>query len=92
MRTATERREARILGFRQCPTCSYNLATGEGERNCNYGECANVPEELDMFCPRCNYNFFTREGQPGCADETTCEFALEAPAKVAMMRRWLAQT
>jgi hypothetical protein len=91
MRTAAERREARILSFRQCPTCTYNLATGEGERNCNYGGCPYLPDELDVFCPRCNYNFLTREGTPGCPGGE-CEYASEAVAKVAMMRRWLALT
>ena len=91
MRTWQEKREARVLAFRTCPSCSYDPATGEGERNCNYGECTNLPEELDVLCPTCNYNFFTREGQPGCGEFATCEFALtEAPARVAMMRRWMA--
>jgi hypothetical protein len=90
MRNWQERREARVLSFRQCPTCTYDLATGEGERNCHYGACPGLPEELDVLCPRCNFNFFTREGTPGCGEGETCEFALEAPEKVAMMRRWLA--
>jgi hypothetical protein len=89
MRSWQERREAQVLSFRQCPTCTYNLVTGEGERNCNYGECPSLPEELNVLCPRCNYNFFTREGEPGCPGGD-CEFAAEAPEKVATMRRWLA--
>jgi hypothetical protein len=91
MRSWQERREARVLSFRQCPTCTYDPATGEGERSCHYGGCPYLPEELNVLCPRCNYNFFTREGEPGCPNGE-CEFAAEAPERVAMMRRWLALT
>jgi hypothetical protein len=32
-------------GFRQCPGCGYDIATGEGERSCSWGDCPHLPEE-----------------------------------------------
>ncbi len=36
--------------FRQCPHCDLDLATGEGERACAWGDCPYLPEELDVYC------------------------------------------
>jgi hypothetical protein len=46
-------------GFAKCPGCGYDLATGEGERSCAWGDCPYLPEELDVFCPNCRFNFMT---------------------------------
>ena len=35
--------------FRPCPQCSFDFATGEGERGCAWGECPYVPEQLNVF-------------------------------------------
>ena len=40
---------ARWEGFRKCPGCGYDFATGEGERSCSWGECPYVPEAIDVF-------------------------------------------
>src|SRR6185369_7264661 len=61
--------------FRTCPGCSYNFATGDGEHSCSYGECAYLPEELDVFCESCRFNYLTMEGNPKCEDPMTCEHA-----------------
>lgn len=53
--------------FRQCLGCGYDIATGDGESGCSWGECAYLPEELDVFCPNCRFNFLTREGTRGAA-------------------------
>lgn len=83
-------REPRFMSFQQCPFCQYNVTTGEGNRECNYGECAYLPEELDVRCPTCYYNFFTDEGTPGCEDPPTCDFArFEAGGRIENMERWL---
>lgn len=83
-------REPRFLSFQQCPFCAYNVATGEGARDCSYGECAYLPEELDVRCPTCLYNFYTDDGTPGCGEPPTCEFSFtEAPERIANMERWL---
>ena len=36
--------------FKQCPHCGLDIATGEGERGCAWGDCPYVPEELNVFC------------------------------------------
>lgn len=85
-------REPRFLSFQQCPHCEYNVVTGEGNRDCDYGDCAYLPEELDVRCPTCLYNVYTDEGTPGCGTPPTCEWArAEAPERIANMKRWLAR-
>ena len=84
-------RAERFMAFRQCTHCSYDILTGEGERSCDYGMCANLPEELDVTCPTCNHNFVTNETRLGCEKEP-CDFArYEAPQRVANLQRWAAQ-
>ncbi len=80
---------ARWQEFRKCPGCGYDIATGEGERSCSWGECAYLPAELDVFCEGCRFNYFTMEGNPGCEDPLTCEHASAPLAAVANYRRWL---
>lgn len=81
----------RLLSFRACPTCEYDLATGEGTRGCHYGACPYLPEALDTRCPTCQYNFFTDDLQPACGAPPSCEFALtEARARVDALTYWLA--
>lgn len=88
-RTHTEALQA-LLSFQQCPFCTYDLATGEGERACHYGDCPYLPEELDTRCPTCTYNFFTDDIHPACGDPPTCEFArAEAPRRVEALTYWL---
>lgn len=91
-RSRTERAEHRMLSFRPCPDCAYDLATGEGERSCNYGACPYLPEALEVHCPTCWYNFYSQEGRPECSDPPSCDFARkEAPARVAAVGRWRSQ-
>ena len=81
----------RFLRFTKCTHCSYDFVTGEGERTCNYGACAYLPEELDVTCPTCNHNFVTRETRRACEGGEPCDFALnEAPQRVANVRAWQA--
>lgn len=88
--TRAERAERRLMAFRQCPDCSYDLATGDGQRSCSYGTCPYLPEELEVHCPTCWYNFYTGEGRSECSDPPSCEFARdEAPVRVAAVERWL---
>jgi hypothetical protein len=90
MRTYRERAVDRALSFRQCPDCSFDFITGEGERSCHYGDCPYRPDEIDVLCPQCRYNFFTGEGSPACGTRPACEFArTEAPDRVDLARRWL---
>ena len=63
--------------FRQCPGCGYDVATGEGQRSCNWYECPYLPDELKVYCPQCNYNFALRDGNPDCGDPPTCHWAKE---------------
>lgn len=90
-----ESREARhhekVLAFAACEFCSHDLATGEGERACHYFECPYVPEELVVICPTCQHNFFTGDGPAQCANGKTCDFAREAPQRVATLREWLSR-
>jgi hypothetical protein len=98
MRTSEQRladrqqREVRkALAFEKCPSCSYDLATGEGERSCHYYDCPYVPDLLDAVCPDCRYNFMTEEGRPACGASPCCTFALtEAPRRVETLTRWMA--
>jgi hypothetical protein len=80
---------ARWEEFRKCPGCGYDIATGDGERACSWGECAYLPAELDVFCEGCRFNYFTMEGNPSCEDPLTCEHAAAPLAAVANYRRWL---
>ena len=68
---------ARWQEFRTCPGCGLDIATGEGERSCSWGECPYLPEELDVYCDTCRFNFFTGEGNPPCEDPFACEHAAE---------------
>jgi len=83
---------ARWQEFRQCPGCTYDFATGEGEKSCDYYDCPYLPPELSVVCSQCMYDFFTDEGNAGCPDPSTCEEGAEARANVANMREWLAGT
>ncbi len=81
---------ARWTTFRSCPGCSYDFATGEGERACSWGECPYLPEELNVFCDSCRFNYFTMEGNSRCDDPLSCEHAAEPLAHVENHRQWLA--
>jgi len=76
--------------FVKCPGCGYDLATGEGERSCSWGECPYLPQELDVFCPNCRFNFMTGEGNALCGHPQTCEYAIEARSHVANLQAWVA--
>jgi hypothetical protein len=97
MRTREERQQIRrqrkvdkALAFHQCPFCSYDLTTGEGERSCHYYDCPYLPDLLDVACPDCRYNFFTKEGDANCGDPPRCDFARnEAPVRVETLKKWL---
>jgi hypothetical protein len=76
--------------FQMCELCEYDFRTDEGERNCHYFECPNLPEELDIWCPTCRYNFMVEDGNPACED-LDCDFARDvAPVRVRAMQEWLA--
>jgi hypothetical protein len=76
-------------GFRQCPGCGYDIATGEGDRSCSWGDCPYLPEALDVFCPQCRFNFFTMQGNAQCGRPGVCENAVEARAHVEAVRAWV---
>ena len=76
-------------GFRLCPGCGYDIATGEGERACSWGDCSYLPAQLDVFCPNCRFNFLTREGNAQCGRPGVCEHAAESRSNVANVREWL---
>ena len=78
-------------GFRKCPGCGYDIATGEGQRSCAWGDCPYLPEELNVFCDYCRFNFFTMEGNPSCEDPLSCPHAAEPLAHVENTRRWYEQ-
>lgn len=80
----------RWKGFQPCLGCRYDFATGEGERACSWGECAYVPEELNVFCDWCRFDFFTMEGNSPCADPATCEHGVEPRSHVENVRAWMA--
>ncbi|HSD49607.1 MAG TPA: hypothetical protein VLE71_07240 [Actinomycetota bacterium] len=75
--------------FRQCPGCGFDLATGDGERGCSWGECPYLPEDLDVYCPNCRFNFLTMEGNSQCGRPGVCEHAAESRAHVPNLRAWL---
>ena len=80
----------RALKFEQCPSCTLNLATREGDAACHYYSCAYLRDVLDVVCPACNYNFATGEGRAHCGDTPSCDFALEeAPVHVAALQLWI---
>jgi hypothetical protein len=80
----------RALRFHVCEHCSYDFRTDEGERSCQYGECAYLPDELDVWCPTCRYNFMVGDGNPACGPSPTCDFARNvAPERVRALRAWL---
>jgi hypothetical protein len=81
---------ARWEGFRQCPGCGFNLATGEGTRSCSWGDCPYVPLELDVYCPNCRYNYMTKEGNPPCGHPRVCEHGTQARANIDNLTRWVA--
>jgi hypothetical protein len=74
--------------FKQCPHCGLNLATGEGQRGCGWGDCPYLPEELNVFCEQCRFNYFTMEGNPSCPDPLACEHAAAPLAHVENYRQW----
>jgi hypothetical protein len=75
--------------FHKCPGCGLDLATGEGERSCAWGDCPYLPADLDVWCPTCRFNLATGEGNPSCADPATCRDAAEARDHVDNLRRWV---
>jgi hypothetical protein len=81
---------SRWEGFEKCPGCGYDLATGDGERSCSWGDCAYLPEDLDVFCPNCRFNFFTMEGNAQCGKPGVCEHSAEPRSHVENLRTWLA--
>ena len=76
------------LDFRRCPGCSYDFATGEGEKSCDYHDCPYLPPELVVLCPQCMYDFATGEGNPPCPDPDTCAHGVDARANVPNVLRW----
>ena len=83
---------ARWEDFRKCPGCGLDIATGEGERSCAWGDCPYLPEELDVYCDTCRFNFFTGEGNPPCEDPNKCEHAAEPLRHVENVRAWIGRT
>jgi hypothetical protein len=80
----------RALHFEQCPSCTLDFVTREGEQACHYYACPYLPDLLDIVCPACNYNFATGEGAAHCGDPPSCDYALEeAPAHVAALEEWV---
>jgi hypothetical protein len=79
-----------LRAFQTCELCEYDFRTDEGERNCHYFECPNLPEELNIWCPTCRYNFMVEDGNPAC-ENLDCDFARNvAPGRVRALREWLA--
>lgn len=86
----TQKQYRKAMAFVQCPTCTYDLASGQGERNCNYGECPYLPEALNVTCPVCNFNFHERDGVPACGEPPACDFARETVGpRLRVLRDWL---
>lgn len=75
-------------GFRQCVGCGYDIATGDGDRACSWGDCPYLPEALDVFCPQCRFNFFTMQGNSLCGRPGLCDNAADARAHVETVRAW----
>lgn len=89
--SVTPRQYRKAMAFVTCPTCTYDIATGQGTRNCSYGECPNLPEVLDVTCPLCNFNFRARDTVPACGETPTCDFARETVGpRLRVLRDWLA--
>jgi hypothetical protein len=84
----TNHRAPKWMEFQPCSRCEYDFATGEGERACSYGDCAYLPEALDVFCEQCRFNYLTMEGNSGCDDPSTCEHAAVPLGHVENYRRW----
>src|SRR6266508_3288745 len=76
------------MQFEKGAGCGWDIGTGEGERSCSWGECAYLPEELDVYCEQCRFNYFSLEGNPTCDDPLTCEHASVPLAHVENYRRW----
>ncbi len=76
--------------FTACPGCTYDFATGEGNRSCHWAECPYMPAELDVFCAWCRFDFLTMEGNPPCEDQMTCEHGVEPRSHVPNLVRWKA--
>jgi len=83
-------KEKRWLNFIECANCNYDIATGEGERSCNYGDCAYLPEELKVVCDSCQFNWYTMEGDKRCEGGTVCEEGKAALANVENVKVWKA--
>jgi hypothetical protein len=83
---------ARWEGFRQCPGCGFDFATGDGEKSCSWGACPYLPEALDVFCAYCRFNFFTMEGNSPCEDPLHCDHAVEPLSHIENMRSYVART
>jgi len=84
-----ERQMERWMAFQPCLGCSFDFATGGGERACSWGECAYVPEALNVFCDQCRFDFFTMEGNPPCADPANCEHGAEPRSHVENVHAWM---
>ncbi|MFQ5949001.1 MAG: hypothetical protein ACE5KX_09095 [Acidimicrobiia bacterium] len=78
-----------VRRFRKCPGCTYDWATGEGVRGCNYYDCPYLPAEMQVTCDWCGYNFFLQDGQVRC-DHSTCVRALTLHKNAATYHRWRA--
>jgi hypothetical protein len=79
-----------LRAFQMCELCEYDFRTDEGERNCHYFECPNLPEAFNIWCPTCRYNFMVEDGNPAC-ENLDCDFARNvAPVRVQALREWLA--
>ena len=59
-----------------------------GDGGLGWGECAYLPEELDVYCEQCRFNYFSLEGNPTCDDPLTCEHAPVPLSHVENYRRW----
>jgi hypothetical protein len=81
---------ARWEAFTKCPGCGFDLATGEGQRSCSWGDCPYLPEELDVYCPNCRFNYMTGEGNPPCDEPATCAHGVDARSHVVNLKTWVA--
>jgi hypothetical protein len=79
---------ARWEGFTQCPGCSFDFVTGDGERSCSWGACPYLPEELDVLCPNCMFNFMTKQGNALCGHPRICEYGADARSHVVNLQQW----